>query len=80
MSSGNQTVCPTLKIKSWPPIMPKQREQCLHSRMFLSNILSVSCFLHERNNILFYKRPQLEHIYLRNIIDDFVYVIGMKRL
>jgi hypothetical protein len=26
-SDGNQTVCPTLKNKSWPPIMPKQLEQ-----------------------------------------------------
>jgi cytochrome c oxidase assembly protein Cox11 len=26
-SDGNQTVCPTLKNKSWPPIMPKQRER-----------------------------------------------------
>jgi hypothetical protein len=30
MSGENQTVCPTLKNKSWPPIMPKQRERCLH--------------------------------------------------
>jgi hypothetical protein len=29
-SNGNQTVCPTLKKKSWPPIMPKQRERCLY--------------------------------------------------
>jgi hypothetical protein len=28
-SDENQTVCPTLKNKSWPPIMPKQRERCL---------------------------------------------------
>jgi hypothetical protein len=26
-SDGNQTVCSTLKNKSWPPIMPKQRER-----------------------------------------------------
>jgi hypothetical protein len=28
-SDGNQTVCPTLKNKSWPPIIPKQRLRCL---------------------------------------------------
>jgi hypothetical protein len=28
-SDGNQTVCPTVKNKSWPPIMPKQCERCL---------------------------------------------------
>jgi hypothetical protein len=28
-SDGNQTVCLTLKNKSLPPIMPKQRERCL---------------------------------------------------
>jgi hypothetical protein len=28
-SDGNQTVSPTLKNKSWPPIMPKQGERCL---------------------------------------------------
>jgi hypothetical protein len=28
-SDGNHTVCPTLKNKSWLPIMPKQRERCL---------------------------------------------------
>jgi hypothetical protein len=28
-NDGNQTVCPTLKNKLWPLIMPKQRERCL---------------------------------------------------
>jgi hypothetical protein len=26
-SGGKQTVCPTLKNKLWPPIIPKQRER-----------------------------------------------------
>jgi hypothetical protein len=28
-SDGNQTVCPTLKNKSWLPILPKQRKRCM---------------------------------------------------
>jgi hypothetical protein len=28
-SDGNQTVSNVKKNKSWPPIMPKQRERCL---------------------------------------------------
>jgi hypothetical protein len=32
-SDGSQTVCPTLKNKSWLPIMPKQRERCLFSKI-----------------------------------------------
>jgi hypothetical protein len=28
-SDGNQTVCPTLKNKSWPPIIIEQRKRCL---------------------------------------------------
>jgi hypothetical protein len=38
-SDGNQTVCPTLKKKSWPPIMPKQRERCLCFNLILMILL-----------------------------------------
>jgi hypothetical protein len=39
LSDGNQTVCQRQKNKSWPPIMPKQRERCLNIRKkgFLKN-------------------------------------------
>jgi hypothetical protein len=37
-SDGNQTVCPTLKKKTWPPIMPKQRERCLDVRHYFKKL------------------------------------------
>jgi hypothetical protein len=40
-SDGNQTVCPTLKNKSWPLIMQKQRERCLLLKFFINNCQNV---------------------------------------
>jgi hypothetical protein len=51
-SDGNQTVCPTLKKKTWPPIMPKQRERCIDVRHISKNCLNFILYKVSINFIL----------------------------
>jgi hypothetical protein len=61
-SDGNQRVCPTLKNKSWAPIMPKQRGRCLSCMYSRINgiVFSVKIkkrlqrYLHNPNNKAYY--------------------------
>jgi hypothetical protein len=43
-NDGNQTVCPTLKNKLWPLIIPKQRERCLAPRTLLITNHDLLCY------------------------------------